>query len=460
MQNLISRRSVVRGGVAAGLCTGGLPFLGNLSLLSAMAQSVPSSDYRALICLYLVGGNDTHNTVLATDSESWASYQKVRGDSIALERSKLLDIGHLNAKRVNTGRSLALHPKLNRLSELFRARRLAVVANVGPLLAPITKSQWLQRSVPVPASLFSHNDQESTWQTFGPEIQSAPGWGGRMADLLSTQNQFDQLTSIRTAPNRWQGAMRSRPYQLGGEGVIQFDSISQSGWSSQVHAAARSMLTASRSHLIEAEIQAARRSGMEIAEVLRSRLTPVSSLHPLPIKSANGLAGVIQSMLRLMGAARSLGVRRQIYYATLTGFDSHNDLLSDLDALYESLDTGLGYLDDALGAMGMRENVTLFTASDFGRTLTSNGDGSDHGWGGHHFVLGGAVKGGDVYGRFPTTGVETSDDVGAGRLIPNYSVEQYAATMARWMGLSANQMHEIFPRLRNFGSDIDIGFLG
>lgn len=459
MVHNLSRRSLLGRGLALGMAGGGIGFADSLGLLSAMAQTNPASDYRALICLYLVGGNDTHNTVLATDTASWDSYQKIRGGSIALRRETLLPITHRNDRRLNTGRSFALHPRLQRAAELYRGGRLAVVANVGPLHAPLTKSQWLQRSLPVPASLFSHNDQESTWQTFGPEIQSAPGWGGRMADLLRSQNAVGQLTSISTSANRWQGALLGRPYHLGVDRLVQFDALGQKDWSPAARAAARAILTGPSGHLLESQIQSVRQSSLEIGELVQSRLLPVSELPPLPDTEAKGLADLFQSILQLMGAARALGVKRQVFYATMTGFDTHNDLLSDLDELYGRLDVGLGYLDDGLGTLGLRDSVTLFTASDFGRTLTSNGDGSDHGWGGHHFVLGGAVRGGEVFGRFPTVGVDTSDDVGAGRLLPQFSVEQYAATLARWMGLSTDQRHEILPRLRNFGSDIDLGFL-
>lgn len=475
-----SRREFLRAASALSIAgTAGAPFVMNLASLSAAAAVNAPADYKALVCLFMSGGNDTHNMVLATDPDSFASYTQVRATadaaSIALAKDGLLALAARDAAGRNAGRSFALHPRMTHIQSLFDAGRAAVVSNVGPLLAPLDKAQWKAKSVPTPPSLFSHNDQQSTWQAFAPE-GALTGWGGRMADLLMSGNGTPQLTAVSASGKATLlNASSAIQYQITASGAVAIGGLNNSLYGSAAGSAAlRNILTGSRSQLFEAEQANITRRAIDLQALLQTHMLPSYDATTAPdgipapavvVNPAtgnnidNGLANQFQTVARMIGAASPLGMRRQVFFVNIGGFDTHNNLNNTLNDLYARIDHAINYFDGVLESLGMRNMVTTFTASDFGRTLASNGDGSDHGWGAHHFVFGGAVNGGDVYGRFPTIGVNTSDDVGSGRLLPALSVEQYAATLARWFGLSESQINDIFPRLVNFGSERDLGFM-
>ncbi|WP_374537871.1 DUF1501 domain-containing protein [Chitinimonas taiwanensis] len=475
-----SRREFLRASSALSLAgVGGAPFLMNLATMSAAAAANAPADYKALVCLFMSGGNDTHNMVLATDPTSFASYTQVRSTadagSIAMAQNILLPISARDAQAKNAGRSFALHPRMGNIQNLFAAQRAAVIANVGPLLAPLNKAQWTARSVPTPPNLFSHNDQQSTWQAFAPE-GALTGWGGRMADLLMSMNGTPLLTAVSTSGKATLlNANSAIQYQVTSSGAVAINGLNSNLYGSAAGSAAlRRILTGGRSHLFEAEQAAITNRAIDLQAVLSTNMLPrynaTSAPNGIPDPAVvvnpatgnnidNGLANQFQTVARMMGGASALGMRRQVFFVNIGGFDTHDNLNNTLNDLYARIDHAINYFDGVLESLGMRNMVTTFTASDFGRTLSSNGDGSDHGWGAHHFVFGGAVNGGDVYGRFPTIGVNTSDDVGSGRLLPALSVEQYAATLARWFGLSESQINDVFPRLVNFGSERDLGFM-
>ncbi len=489
------------------------------------AQGAASGDYKALICITLAGGNDAFNTVLPTDEASWRAYQHQRASvstaAIALPapdvapqpgasdlRARWGGVLPLTpmAQGPNAGRTLALHPSLNGVRTLYEAGRLAVLANVGPLTQPLTRSDWLNNRVAKPVKLFSHNDQLSTWHTFAPE--GAPeGWGGRLMDLLcadamvaasegSEQAQmlrsFSCMAPMLHAP--WLNARTLQPYISTNANVLSLGDGNQvMGQRALFQAMGTLMSDLPGDNLLAQAYQAVTARGLLAAELLAPRLpalgrspwsTPGQTqpeVDPLlyftsPVTGTtrpNQLAAQLQMVARLIDANLSggMGLARQCFHVMLPGFDTHDNQTSAHAEAMAQLDHGLLYLDTVLSAMptgDLRSQVTAFTTSDFGRSFTNNGDGTDHGWGGHHFILGGAVKGRSVYGRVPMLSTpdgngdfSSPDQIHNGILLPSTSVDQYAHTLGRWMGLSTEQLVGILPHIDRFPSaDQDLGFMG
>jgi uncharacterized protein (DUF1501 family) len=512
LQQAAALSSMVGGGAAAPWALR----LGALGAASALASAqAAGSDYRALVCVFLFGGNDSFNTLLPTDSTSWDAYQATRNqapDPIALRAvgtpadaaapvgSPARLGGALPLVPLNTqGRSYALHPLLAGLKPLFETeRRLAIVPNVGPLIRPTTKAQYASEGHPRPARLFSHNDQQNTWMALGPE-GTTEGWGGRMGDLLVAGNAQPIFTAISATGNAvWLAGEQVRQYQVSSAGAIRLgvDSNGRVYGSTTVGAALQRLATSVRTgHPYDADLAAVARRSIEAEAALRTALLPASGApfgtppaaggtynanndpllrydNPLTgTTAANPLAQQLQVVARLVEASvrGSTGARRQVFFVSLGGFDTHDSQNRNHADLMARVAQALGYFDSTLGALGVRNQVTTFTASDFGRTFTSNGDGTDHGWGAHHFVMGGAVRGGDLYGRFPVLARKNSsnnnfdaspDQLGNGSLLPERSVDQLGATLGRWMGLSDGQLADIFPNLANFDPGVrNLGFM-
>ena len=445
-----TRRLFLHHANAMGLLAGaGAPMALNLLAAgSAAAQTAP--DYKALVCLFLFGGNDAYNMVLPTDAASWAAYSTTRNqapDSIALlapgvvanaaavaaspaRLGGVLPLTPLNAQ----GRSFALHPLMGTLQTMFNTEgRLAILPNIGPLIKPTTKAQYGQSSYPKPASLFSHNNQQNTWQALAAE-GATRGWGGRMGDALAAMNTRTVFTSVSAAGNAvWLSGQTIQQYQVGSTGAIRMGADTNGRLYGSTDLATALQRIASRSHgthVFEADIAAVSQRSIDAEATLRTALKPASDAtfgtapatgtynpntdpkllydNPLTgVKSFNALAQQLQVVARMIdaGISGATGVKRQVFFVSLGGFDTHDFQNRSHADLYARIAQALRYFDTSLGTLGARSNVTTFTASDFGRTFTSNGDGTDHGWGSHHLVMGGAVKGGDLYGRFPTVGL-------------------------------------------------------
>lgn len=494
-----SRRSFLRQLGALSATGVAAPLAVNLAGIgSAAAQS--ASGYTALVCIFMYGGNDAYNTVLATDPESWNHYLAVR-DTIALRApgtpplasagtgspDRLGGVLAINPARAQ-GRSFALHPVMTGARDLFEAKRLAVVANVGPLLRPMTKAQYQDDKFAKPPKLFSHNDQSSTWQAGAPEGAIA-GWGGRIADLTMESNRRAIFTSISASGNAvWLAGNSVLQYQLSSRGAIRIGS-----WGNTLYGSGEAltrmqnvMRRARTSQVLEQDHAAVVGRSIDAEASLAAALpgndvapygTPGMSGSSDPLlqydnplsggKSTNSLAQQLQIVARTIAARGALGMHRQVFFVSMGNFDSHSDQSRMQADNMARLSHGLKYFDDTLTAMGVANDVTTFTASEFGRTFTSNGDGTDHGWGAHHFVMGGAVRGGDLYGRFPA--YSQADERGDfpspnqlrnGTMLPQVSVDQYAATMARWFGVSDVQLPDLFPNLVNFDAAVrDLGFM-
>lgn len=499
MTSSTSRREFLRRAASLSLMGSATPLALNLAALgSASAQT--ASDYKAIVCLFLFGGNDAYNTVLATDAASWSSYTTVRNqapDPIALKApgtAALSSAGAGTPDRLGgvlalnpidaQGRSFAVHPLLGSVRDLFNAGRLAIVPNCGPLIQPTTKADYRNAAFPKPASLFSHNDQQSTWQTLAAEGATA-GWGGRMGDLLAAQNSRAIFTSISASGNAvWLSGREVLQYQVSSGGAIRIGGSNVYG-STVALEKMRAIMRSARVDSSLARDHAAVVGRSIDAEALFSTALPPANVAPYGTAGATGadpmlqydnpltgarqtnpLAQQLQVVARSIGARSGLGASRQVFFVSLGGFDTHDAQNRNHADLMARLSHGIAYFDAVLGAMGVRDSVTTFTASDFGRTFTSNGDGTDHGWGGHHLVFGGAVRGRALYGSFPQYGLPdgkgdftSPNQIGNGALLPQVSVEQIGATLGRWFGLSDGALLDVFPRLSNF-SQRQLGFLG
>ena len=450
------------------------PFLVELNSLVAMAQQSNPTDYRALVCVFLSGGNDGHGTVIATDAPSFSAFTTARSGApgLAYNQTDLLPIA---LKTPQGGRTFALNPHLGGVQNLFNAGRAAIIANTGTLVAPTTKAQIQANSVPLPASLYSHFDQTAAWQAITASGGSAvhTGWGGAMADLISSMNTNSAFTCISTAGIAlFLSGQTSFQLNVTSAGAIPISGLAQPLFGQQAGSnALASILTADEKNLFAKEYEVVvNRSTAAQATLATSMLpagvggvpNPPQYLDPVMTNKLtnNNFATSMQTVARIIGGRSGLGVTRQIFYVVLGGFDTHDNQGPQIARLLTQLGSGLEYFDAVMTAAGLNNQVTTFTASDFGRTLTANSDGTDHGWGSHHIVTGGAVLGQDMYGQYPVIGSNQANDTGAGRLIPTTSVEQYAGTLARWFGLSDSQIKEVFPNFGNFGSSPYLGFMG
>ena len=451
------------------------PFLVGLNSMAAMAQSTGATDYRALVCVFLQGGNDGHGTVIATDADSFAAFTAARSGApgLAYPLGNLLPI---TLRTPQSGRTFALNPSLQGMQNLFTAGRAAVVANVGTLIAPATKTQVQNNSVPLPASLFSHFDQTAAWQAIAANGGSSEhvGWGGAVADAIESMNMNSNsmFTCISTAGIAlFLSGEQSFQLNVTSAGPIPIYGQAQPlfGYQSGSDALA-SILTADETNLFAKEYEVVVNRSQKAQAMLATAMLPAGVggvpnppqyLDPVTnMLVDNPLATSLQTVARIIGGRSSLGVARQIFYVQLGSFDTHDGQAPQHARLLTQLGQAMEYFDTQMTSFGLGDQVTTFTASDFGRTLTSNSDGTDHGWGSHHFVVGGAVQGQDMYGTYPVIGTNQANDVGAGRLVPTLGVDQYAATLARWFGLSDGQIRQVLPNLGNFGTDPYLGFLG
>jgi uncharacterized protein (DUF1501 family) len=466
-----SRRKFIGQCCAAVTATGMLSALSQLRLIGAVASPgngvLPSAigalpaDYKALICLFLAGGNDGNNLVVPTDTTGYQAYASGRG-FLALPKSSLLAV----KPKTSDGHSYGLHPSLGEIQALFGQSRVAVLANVGTLAVPTTRAQYIARSVPLPLQLFSHSDQQVEWQSSVPDKPFATGWGGRIADLTNAFNSNNRVSMSITLDGQ-------NAFQVG-KNVVQF-AVNPNGAvvlanpgtppaiASIRNQALNNLMTAQYGNLFDSAFGGINRAAISNSEEIAGFLTgpaPFNTAFP-----ATNLGQQFRTIARLIAAAPQLGMKRQVFFARMGGYDLHggqidgtNPLLGAHTNLLRDVSQSLAAFHTTTVELGCANQVTTFTASDFGRSLNTNGDGSDHGWGNHQLILGGAVQGGEIYGRMPDWRIDGPDDIGHGRWIPTTSVDEYSATLARWFGVSATDLPLVFPNLGRFARP-DLGFL-
>ena len=425
------------------------PWALDLAGLSAASEAHADDGYRAIVCLFMYGGNDHNDTIVPYDPASHAAYAAVRS-GIARDRSTLLHLDPLGGWP--DGREVAFAPEWAGLKRLHDRRDLAVVANIGTLLAPTTKAAYGAQSNR-PPQLFSHNDQQSLWQSSAPEGARA-GWGGRIADLLLDDNGDSSLfTCVSVSGNAVMMTGRDAvQYQVDRRGVTK---LATGLRSSSVLSGLDEVLRLSGGGPFESTYATIGNRALASSGRLDSAIAGVPTLPTTFPK--DGLAEQLNMVARLIAAGRDqLGLKRQVFFVSMGGFDNHDGIVTRHPGLLTGLDAALTAFHAATAELGAVDQVTTFTASDFGRTLVGNGDGSDHGWGSHHIVMGGAVRGRRTYGTLPVVADDGPDDVGRGRLLPTTSVEQYASTFARWMGASGGELASVVPNIGRFATD-DLG---
>lgn len=462
-----SRRDFLKSATAMSL-GGAAGFAFDLNRFNAFAADV--SGYKALVCVFMFGGMDGHDTVIPYDTASYNQYAGIRNALLGQynglvggstrTRDRLLPLNLINASDF-PGRQFALPPELGPLHQLIDQGNGAIVSNVGPLVVPMNRTEYRNGSAPRPPRLFSHNDQQSVWMASQPEGASF-GWGGRIADmaLTSAANPDSTFTAISASGNTvfLSGEIVGQ-YQVGSSGPAEIRGVGDNSlYGSQ------GLPALFESHL--------RSEGQSLPNVLRRDFvnvvdTSIDANRTLRDSFENAspftttfpdsrLGRQLQVVAQIIALRATLGVSRQVFFVSTGGFDTHSNQANSIPNLHSNIAASMRSFYDATVELGVANDVTSFTASDFGRTLTVNRDGTDHGWGGHHFVVGGGVAGNRMYGDFPEAAIGHSQDVNNGRLIPTTSVDQYAATLGGWFGLNNTELRDALPGLTNF-SNQDIG---
>jgi len=413
--------------------------------------SAPFSDYRALVCLFLFGGNDSFNMLVPRSTAEYNAYAASR-QNLAVAQADLLPIDSLNPD----GALYGVHPSMPGLHALFAQESAAFVANVGPLIAPTTKAQYQGGSVPLPPQLFSHNDQQNQWHSLRGRTLSDTGWAGRMADLIRLNVAGQQLaTNVSLAGNSlFQSGDETVAYTMGAAGPLAFQGFA--GLGGDQRRAFERIINASCDSIYARGFAEVQRRAVEAADRVTAAIAqapPLTTQFP-----TSSLGQQFQTVARLISVRDRLAMQRQVFLVSAGGFDSHDDQLVNQPALLASVSACLAAFYAATVELGVASSVTTFTQSDFGRTLTSNGDGTDHAWGGVQLVIGQSVRGRRIFGRYPSLALNGPDDVGGGRLIPGVSADQYAATLARWFGIPDADLAHVAPHLGNF-AERDLGLM-
>ena len=453
----IDRRGFLRN--LGALSAAGLASRLDLLNLVAAAEAQSQPDYKALVCVFMFGGNDGNNTLIPIDTGGYGQYAAVRtaASGINLAKASLLPI-----QPTNVGTPFGLHPALGDLQTLFNQNRMAILANVGTLTQPITKTQYAAGVRP--ESLYSHSDQQAQWQSSISDTVSATGWGGRVADKLAAQNAatgFPVITSLDGTVLFATGAATA-PLAIPTTGTFAL-----SGYTTSTASVAR--LTALQQLLAEANgnafVSGMNKIGAQALQ-LSTTVNPIltstnSTIASLFTNLKTNTANQLYQVAKLIEARAATGAKRQIFFVQLGSFDTHGDQINRQQALFAELSPALKAFYDATVALGVSSQVTTFTLSDFGRTFQpASGGGTDHAWGNHHFIIGGAVQGGSFYGQYPQLVLAGPNDAESeGRWLPTTAVDQYGATLASWFGVAPGDLASVFPNIGKFAT-ADLGFMG
>lgn len=439
----MKRRDFLKLGSAA-IATSGLM---NFSQ-SAHALNIPTGDYKALVCIFLLGGNDGFNMIIPNTSFEYDEYAASR-QNMAIAKEDLLPVSPLSYGASSFG----FHPQLTDLHGLFNNGKLAVMANVGNLIEPVTRQDVLDNSKALPSQLFSHNDQMDQWRYVDPQVQKS-GLGGRVMDLAVANNQDPLLTGVAIdGRTNWLSSQLNLDLSIGRNGFDQYSYVApDKNWTQDRRAAFKELLNTNYNDPFIDEFKGLQSRTMELVERVGAQIDGVAEF--TTVKPESSLASKLEMVAKIIAVREQLGMERQVFYVGMGGFDTHDGHISRQQDLFTELSQCMKYFYDVTSELGVDNNVTSFTCSEFGRTLTSNGDGTDHAWGNHQLVMGGAVRGGDIYGQVPSLEIDGADDANNdGRIIPTTSVEQFMVSPLRWFGLTDSELHTTMPNLSAFNTN-------
>jgi uncharacterized protein (DUF1501 family) len=455
----VSRRAFLQHASALSIAGAATPFVMNLAAIGEAAAAT-AADYKAIVCVFLYGGNDYANTLVPADNANYALYNAQR-PTLSYTQASLAATTLVPTAALGGGRQYALAPELSPLMPVFNAGKLAVVLNVGTLVQPTTKAQYINKSVPLPPKLLSHNDQQSYWQSSSPEGATS-GWGGRIGDLLQSSNGNASLTCMNPSGNAvFLSGKSAVQYAITPAGPIALNASNTLQGSAAAATYLKTLISTPVNHVFDAELTKVSARALNLYSAVTTALTaaPVTTTpFPAAADPSSSLGAQLQEVAKLISVSSQLGLKRQVFFVSSGRFDTHDGLATVHPLLMTNLANALRAFYDTTVELGVASQVTTFTASDFGRALTANNDGTDHGWGSMHFVLGGAVNGKAYYGTPPLVGNGTNDDIGQGRLIPTTSVDQYAATLASWFGISATDLPTVLPNIGNYTTK-NLGFV-
>ena len=459
----ISRRAFLSRASALSIAGSATPFLMNLAAIGEAAAAT-ASDYKALVCVFLYGGNDYANTLVPYDTAQYASYVAQR-PTLAYSQAALAGTVLVPTTALPGGAQYALAPELGKLLPVFNAGKLAVMLNLGTLVQPTTKAQYQANSVKLPPKLLSHNDQQSYWQASSPE-GAASGWGGRIGDLLQAGNGTATLTCVNPSGNAvFLTGKSAIQYSVTPSGPIALNARNSLQGSAAAATLLQSLIGGGGPHQFEALHGAIGKRALDLYAQVSTALGQAqvtTTAFPAAADPQSSLGAQLQMVAKLISVSSQLGAKRQVFFVSTGRYDTHDGLATLHPTLMTNLADALRAFYDTTVELGVSSQVTTFTGSDFGRALTANDDGTDHGWGSMHFVLGGAVNGRRYYGINPVLANGGPDDIGQGRLIPTMAVDQYAATLASWFGVAASDLPTVVPSITNYaGSALgtNVGFV-
>ena len=467
-QNISRRRFIKKSSCAAIASTTLLSTLTNLKFMNAatMANSsvVGGNDYKALVCILKSGGNDSYNMLIPRESNQHDIYQQTR-TQVAIPRDEILPLN---------GAGQGLHPSMSGVQQLYNDGRLSFISNIGTLISPVSKPEALTNESLLPLGLFSHSDQIQQWQTSVPHDRSSIGWGGRIADMMSSLNDNPNinLNISLSGTNIFQTGNSSVEYALdprnGAVGIIGYNEDDPNDYLRLRNESLKNMIDAQYDDIYQRTYIDVIKNSTEASAILSEGLAEAPFLDDL--FSATDFSDALKMVARTISAREKFGAKRQIFFIDLSGWDNHDELLETHSELLQELSDGLKEFSDALIRINAEDCVTTFTCSEFGRTLTFNGEGTDHAWGGNVMVMGGPVRGGQIFGEYPLLELGGEFDLSEnarfsnGVMIPTTSVDEYFAELALWFGVSAGDLSTIFPNIGNFynttSGDMPIGFIG
>lgn len=433
------RRFIGNSGKAALAATVGLSQLGMIGRASAQV----AGDYKALVCILFAGGIDSFNVLTPTDTAGYSEYSKVRSD-LALPQANLLPLNNATSG----GKTLGLHPALTEVQSLFNTGQLSFISNVGTLVEPTTTQALQSGAAKLPVGLYSHSDQINQWQTSVSDTRAVAGWGGRLADLLmgSNSNQTLSMSISLSGANVFQTGLQTDYFSMvsSGEGIVPFTAYTEQGIQPPVD----TIYGNNFSNLFRRTYANRFNQAMTANEMIASAVRGVPEFSTT--FAADEFSQSLRMIAKTIAANSQLGSQRQTFFVSFGGWDHHDEVINSMAGMLQSVNAGIGAFQKALQEIGMENNVTTFTTSDFARTLTSNGRGSDHGWGGNQMVMGGAVNGGRIFGTYPDLSLGNPLDTGRGVLMPTLSTDEYFADLALWMGVPPASLADVIPNIRRF----------